>query len=235
MIGGLNTIPLHVGGGPNDTELAYQQLRDAVGEGGSAKDDSGIDGLWRMCRAHGVAAGSSAERRAAYQAFPQFATDLIPYHERILRIAPRVGAPDSERRDVITERWYEVAVASVPDLDRELKKIDERLSILESPYERSISTEFGRVFQAYDSNEEGPAFNLPGSKAHTEVPNYSTHQVVRVRFTLGYAGVPVPSDRAIISRVRDLLRRTLPSDTTFSISTGPWLLGVTPIGLGALS
>ncbi len=232
MLGAGNVLPMQVGGGPTPTEQAYAQLREAVGEGGSARDDSGIEGLWRWCRAKGLAVGASPERRAAIQAFPRFATDILPYYERVLQIVPAAGSTIAERAEAVSIRWHEKAVAATPDLALELQKLDPRLSLLEEPEERSITTHFGRAFEAHDEDAEGPRFNLESGRRYTELPNYSTRQVVRVRFTLGYPGAPSAADRLILLRAKKLLRRSIPSDTSFTISTGPWVLGVTPIGLG---
>lgn len=232
MLGSGAVFPLQLGGGPTPTEQAYAQLREAVGVGGSASDDSGIDGLWRWCRAKGLAVASSAERRALLQASPRYATDLLPYYERVLQIVPPAGSTFAERARIVSERWNEQAVASTPDLADELKKIDPRLRILEAAAADAGATQFGRSFEAHDSQDEGPAFNLDSGATHVRAPNWSTHQVVRVRFDLGYEGIPNTADQKTLLRVRKMLRLALPSDTTFTLSTGLWILGVTPVGLG---
>lgn len=232
MVGSLNPVPFQVGGGPTATERAYRILRDAVGEGGSAPNDRGIDGLWRRSRALGLAAATSSTRRALLQAFPHLATDLLPYYERILGIHPPTGATDPQRVDVVVEEWTRFAIRSTPELEQALQKIDLRLSLLQITDDTSTTTMGGRVFEAHAGASEGPAFGLPGG--FSQLPNFSTRQVVSVRFTLGYAGVPNVADQRVIERARELLRTALGSDTDFTISTGPLVLGVTPLGLGAL-
>jgi hypothetical protein len=232
MLGSLNPLPFRVGGGPTPTSRAYRVIKDAVGEGGSATNEQGIDGLWRRSRAKGLAAATSSTRRALLQAFPFLATDLLPYYERVLGISPPTGATEPQRVDVVVERWTRAAIASTPELEEGLQKIDARLSILTDTDDTSVTTHAGRVFEAYDAADEGPVFNLPGGLS--QLPNFSTRQIVNVHFELGYAGVPNAADQVIIERARELLRTALGSDTDFTISTGPWVLGVTPLGLGAL-
>ncbi len=228
-------LPMLVGGGPSPTEAAYDQLRAAVGDGGSARDDTGIEGLWRWSEAKGLAVGASAEVRALLQFDPRLATDHLPYYERVLQEVPPYGASLADRAAVVGERWFEQAVGSTPDLVEELEKIDSRLALLELPQVHAIATKFGRDFEAHDTAVEGPPFNYFTGAKHVWGPNYNTHMVARVRFTLGYPGAPTPSDKLIITRVMAMLRRVLPSDTDFRISTGPWVLGVTPIGLGEVA
>lgn len=231
-LGAGNPLPFQVGGGPTDTEQAYGVIRRAVGEGGSASDDSGIEGLWRHSRAKGLEAASSAERRALLQAFPHLATDLLPYYERLLQIVPPTGATEAERTRVVAERYYERAVSATPDVEAELKRIDPRLRILEIPQNHAIVAQLGRAFEGRRPEEEGPDFNLMTGRKHVLYPMFSTELIVRVRFDLGYSGPPTLADEKVILRARSMLRRVLSSDVSFSISTGPWVVGETPIGLG---
>jgi hypothetical protein len=230
VIGALNPLPFRVGGGPTPTSRAYQTLRQAVGKGGSAEDDTGIEGLWRRSEAKGIAAASSHTRRAFIQTNPLFATDLIPYYERILGIVPPAGASDAERRAVIVPRWRRRIDASMPNVARELALIDARFTVLESDSDTAIVSVPGRAFGPLDG--QGPPMVLPGDVSAAS--NYSTEFIVRVRFTLGYAGRPSAADQRLLEAARRLLRELCQSWETFTISTGPWLLGVTPIGLGAV-
>lgn len=232
-LGAGNPVPFQVGGGPTDTETAYQQLRRAVGKGGSASDDTGIEGLWRWCEAKGAAAATSAERRALLQAVPELATDLIPSYERLYGIVPPTDSTEAERAKVAAERVYQSVIASTPDLFRALQGIDPRFSILEIARPHTGHTHLGRMFEAMDSNEEGPAYGT--GRKHAIAPNWSTEQIVRVRFTLGYSGRPTPADERILIRARALLRRALPSEVDFTVSTGLWQVGITPIGLGEVA
>lgn len=234
-IGAGNPLPFRIGGGPTDTEFAYGITRRAVGEGGSAPDDTGIDGLWRHSKAKGLAAASSSERRAALQAFPWLATDLLPSYERVLQIVPPPGATVVERAREVATRFFERPVAATPDLAKELQDIDTRLSILEVSHEHAIVAQLGRSFEAHSVTPEGPSFNLATGRSHVLFPMFSTELVVRVRFNVGHSGPLSTAERRVFLRAQEMLRRSLPSDVSFTISTGPWVLGVTPIGLGAVA
>ncbi len=47
MFGFQNPFPHELGGGATLDEAIYRALREAVGVGGSASDDSGAEGGWR--------------------------------------------------------------------------------------------------------------------------------------------------------------------------------------------
>lgn len=223
-------FPIKLGGGPSPSEQAYQQLRRAVGEGGSAADETGIDALWRMSKAKGLAAASSAERRALFQAFPELATDLLPYYERVLKIVPPVGASEADRSAVISERWYEEAVSSTDQLEERLQAIDGRLSLISVPEAYTGVAQAGRMFESHPGANEGPDFNT--GRSHALFPNWSTRQTVHVRFDTGYDGPLNAPDQRILERVRRFLRLNIGSTVNFAVSKGPWHVGVTPIGLG---
>lgn len=233
-LGPTNPLPMRVGGGPSPTWKAYQTLRQAVGKGGSAENDTGIDGLWRRSRAKGLAAATSSKRRALMQSWPQFATDFLPYYERRIGYFPTPDETETARRERVVAQWTKLPLRSWNDLQTELQAIDARFSLLVHDDTKEIVTIFGRAFDGYDLTSPAvqPPFVIPGGV--TQYPAFSTRQVMRVQFTLGYAGVPTYADQVLLDRARDVLRRWLSSDTDFSITTGPWVLGTTPLGLGAL-
>lgn len=228
----MNPLPFQVGGGPTPKSRAYQVIRQAVGKGGSAENDRGIDGLWRRARAEGLAAATSAPRRAILQAFPFLATDLLPYYERVLGFVADPDESEATRRDRVVERWTEKPIQSWPELEDALQAIDARVTISMPADAVETVGQAGRVFDSHVAGLGGPWFALPGGCS--ELPNYSTRQTIRVRFTLGYTGVPKPSDQAIIERVKARLRAALPTDVDFALSTETFTLGQTPLGLGAI-
>ncbi len=234
MIGSLNPLPFRVGGGQTPSSRAYNVIRQAVGKGGSAENDLGIDGLWRRARAKGLAAATSPTRRALLQAFPHLATDSIPYYER--RYGLVAGAEDNEtqRRNAVVERFTEQPIRNWNELEDALQRIDARFSISMPSDDLETVTMYGRGFEQYDTTDKrvGPPFGIEGGV--TQWPAYSSRQLLRVRLELGYAA-PTPVDKVSIERGRQLLRRVLPSDEDFSISTGAWVLGSTPLGFGALA
>lgn len=234
MLGSLNPLPFRVGGGPTPSSRAYQVIRQAVGKGGSAENDLGIDGLWRRSRAKGLAAATSSTRRALLQAFPHLATDSLPYWERRYGLIPAVDATEANRRDAVVERYAEQPVRNWNDLEAKLKAIDARFSISMPSDAEEIVTMYGRGFDQYDTSllTNGPPFVI--ACGLTQIPAYSSRQVLRVRLALGYA-MPTPADYELIARARRLLCAVLPSDEDFAITTGDFILGETPLGYGALS
>jgi hypothetical protein len=235
MLGSLNPLPFRVGGGPTPSSKAYATIRQAVGKGGSAENDRGIDGLWRRSRAKGLAAATSSTRRALLQAFPQIATDALPYYERRVGLIPGPDDTEAQRRAAVLPRWTAHAIRSWNEIEDALQALDPRFVLVTPDDSTEIISFLGRAFDAHDPLDAtlGPAFGIPGGC--TQLPNYSTRQILRVSFPLGYTGAPNPNDALLIERARALLRGALPGDEDFSISIGPWILGETPIGLGALT
>lgn len=229
--GGLSSFPFDYGGGPTDEETIYYALRGAVGVGGSATDDTGIDGLWRECRAAGLAAAASSLECAVAQAFPQIATEFIPVYEEELGIVPPENATDEDRRRAITEAYTAKAAENEVDLAVRLSKIDTRLSLPAIPQTKAKTVQFGKAFEPQDGV---PTYG-PTQKS-SRVPNYSDDFFVRVFFTLATT-MPTPVDLAIIMKAKRLLREILPSWVSFAIisSNGPFLLDTSPLDLTCLS
>lgn len=227
MLGGMADLPLRLGGGPTASEAVYQVIRKAAGKGGSAEDDTQIEGLWRMSEAKGLATATSDVPRALLQSNPLFATDTIPYYERILGIIPPEGASDTERRAVIIPLWTRRIDVAIPNVLSELQGIDPRFSIVTPDDAQSITTQPGRPF-----GSSGSRMILAGDIS--TVANYSSDFFVRVLFDLGYPGRPNPADLRLLNLARRKVRELVQGWETFTFSTGPWVLGVTPIGLGSL-
>jgi hypothetical protein len=240
-LGAWNPVPFRVGGGPTPTQRAYETLRNAVGEGGSAPNDRGIEGLWRRSEAKGLAASASHCRRALLQASPLLATDLLPYYERILGIVPGPNATEAARREVVVEAWTKRAASDMPTLAERLAAVDARFSLIESPHEQAATVQDGRTFAPLTPEAEGPPFAL--ERGHVQCPAYSSDLVVRVLFAVGHTGPLTSAELAIVDRARAVLRDALPSTTDFSIAVdsgadvtpGQWHVGVTPIGFGGVS
>lgn len=227
MLGGMADLPLRLGGGPSPSEQAYRVIRKAVGKGGSAENDAGIEGLWRRSEVKGYAAATSHVRRAFIQLNPLFATDLIPYYERILGIIPPEGASDAARRKAIIPLWVRKINAAVSNVAAELLALDPRMSIIEPDPDLSITTQPGRAFGSINA-----PLVLDGEIS--KVANYSSDFTIRVLFTLGYTGRLIPADRVVLVLAKKKLRELTQSWENFTISTGPWVIGVTPIGLGSV-
>ena len=226
-IGPLNPIPTRVGGGPSETEKAYGIITRAMGSGGVARNDDGIDGLWRRSRAKGLAVATSAYRRAIYNAFPHLATDMLPSYERALELTPAPDANEQQRRVAVWQAWIAQAGATVPRLSDELQGIDSRMNVLEVSHDYQATTVHGRAFGPHDAGAEGPF----GGLGFTIAPNYSTDFTQRALFAVGYAGLQA-SDARKLEQGKAVLRKLLPSWVDFSIvtSTG-FLTGTSPLGL----
>jgi len=94
-----NPWPFEWGGGPTPDEAIYHAWRDALGSL-PAKDDTGIDGLWRQCRSSAIASVATFCERAVLQAFPHVATDHLPLWEDYLGVLP-AGTEEERRADVV--------------------------------------------------------------------------------------------------------------------------------------
>lgn len=227
----LNPMPEQVGGEPTRTSKTYALIRKAVGTGGSAANDLGLEGLWRRSKAHGLAAATSSTERAIMQMDPHLATDYLPYYERVLGIVPAANDAPSTRAQNAGTQWTRALDASIPAIADGLARIDPRLTVLSPAHAKAATTQQARTVQAFDSTVEGPAFG--GGQTHTHYPNYSTEFTVNVRFTLGHGGSYTNDETRIVERVKVFLRDALPSWVDFHISTASWTIGVTPIGMGA--
>jgi len=240
MLGSLNPLPFRVGGGPTPAQRAYRTLRQAVGEGGSAPNDRGIEGLWRRSEAKGLAAATSHCKRALNQAFPYLATDLLPYYERILGLIPDADATEAARRAVVVSLWTKRAENATPMLLERLQAIDPRLSMLEPPHSQAATAQYGRAFAPLDETLEGPLFKL--ERGHALMPGYSSDMIVSVLFAVGHTGPLTAAELRVVENVKVLLRDALQSSTDFQIAVdsgadvtpGQWHVGVTPIGFGGV-
>lgn len=239
-MGSSNPLPFRVGGGPTTAQRAYSALRQAVGTGGSAPNDRGIEGLWRRSEAKGIAAATSSTRRAYYNSFPHLATDLLPYYERILGIVPPTGASEAARRATVVPLWTKRVGNATPVLVDQLHAIDSRLSIVSTPHTQAATVQPGRAFAPVEAGLEAPSFGI--ERGHVRVPWYSSDLVLTVLFAVGHTGPLTEAELDVVGRARALLREALPSTRDFSIAVdsgadvvpGQWHVGVTPIGFGGV-
>ncbi len=228
MLGSLNPLPFRCGGGPTPSSKAYAFLRGAVGEGGSAEDELGIDGLWRRSRAKGLAAAGSSKRRALLQFFVHIATDAIPYYERLLGVTPPTGASLTARREVVVAGVTAQLDAAIPQIALQLQAIDARLALLDVPPNRSRYTHFGRAFGPLDASLEDDF----GPNHHLTAPNYATDFVMIVHFDVGYGGALTAADARIRERAVVLMLKLLPSWVSFRIVTATgFILDESPLDL----
>lgn len=220
MIGPLNPCPMRLGGGPTEVSRAYTLLRGAVGIGGSAPDDRGIEGLWRRSRARGAAASGSAYRRAILQVFPHLATDALPYYERVLGITPDRDASETERRQAVVSAWTSQLSAVLPSLLEQLQRVDARFAlVVQRP---GHHTQAGRTLAPLDPGGGEPPWG--DARNASEYPAASDGFVLRVRFAVGYAGKLLGTDLAKVQQAEDILRRALPAWQTWSLTTSSGFL-----------
>lgn len=230
MLGALNPLPMRLGGGPTEVSRAYKTIRDAVGEGGSAPNDRGLDGLWRRSRARGLAAATSATRRAVFNAWPHLATDLLPYYERTLGLVPDADASDAVRRAAVVAAWTAQLSATIPVLTEQLQALDARLSVLPLQPNLGRHTQAGRSLGPLWSSSGEPAWG--DTPEASDFPNEATAFVLQVRFAVGYATALSSVDSALLEQALDILRRRLPSWVTWEVTTSTgFLVGVSPLGL----
>jgi hypothetical protein len=222
-------LPLRPGGGPTEEAKTYRVLRAAVGVGGSAPDDSGIDGLWRWARARALAAATSAYRRAIYSAFPNLATDLIPYYERALGLPSDETAAEQDRREAVRGLWPMRASSVIRDVAAQLQQIDTRFSIVVADDAKSSTTHDGRWFGHLPGVTAEPPFGLA---YHSSYAAETSRYVMLVLFDVGYlAGLSAPDARKR-AEAEKMLCTVLPPWWDFRIVTSiGFLAGVSPIGL----
>lgn len=233
MLGALNPLPMRLGGGPTEVSRAYKTIRDAVGEGGSAPDDRGLDGLWRRSRARGLAAATSATRRAIFNAWPHLATDLLPYYERVLGLVADADAPEATRRAAVVAAWTAQLSATIPSLAEQLVAVDSRLTILALQPSQGRHTQAGRTVPPLWSGSGEPPW---GSAVASDYPAEATAFVLQVRFTVGYAAALTSRDSAVLEQALAILRRRLPSWVSWEVTTSTGFeIGVSPLGLTGLS
>jgi len=232
-VGGLNPCPFQVGGGPAETEKVYTTMRRAVGVGGSAVDDNGIEGLWRKSRAAGIAAVGTATVRAVNQFWPHLATDALPYFARVVDLHQWVDEPEADFRARVWQAWVARLLADLPSLEASLQAIDPRISFVSPSF--TTTTQEGRAFEPLWPAGESPAFETSGGCSIA--PFYTTEAVLFVHFDVGYAGPPILADQRIMESVKEHLRKVLPSWQSFQIFTAiGFILDTTPLditGFGA--
>lgn len=225
-------FPIEYGPGQIGEETIYQALRRAVGDGGSAKKETGIDALWRRSKAKALAQLAAMTEKGALQGFPHLATDRLVVWEDELGISPPEGATDDDRRLAVQVAYVEKAIASEPELLAALQAIDVRLSLFPIPRANAWYVQLGKAFEPQDGT---PKYS-GGAQKSAPCVNTSSDFYVPVLLTIGTV-MPTPVDLETIVKAKRFLATALPSWVDFKVilSTGPFLMGVSPMGLVALS
>jgi Uncharacterised protein conserved in bacteria (DUF2313) len=199
---------------PTREDLVYRALRSAAGKGGAADSEDGIEALIRRVRSRAIAAVDDMAERAALQAFPDHATDLLPYYERLVGLT---DDPDLtlEERQAAAAALYALQMASdIPSIERELSKIDPRFSVVTASHERSITTIAGRAFQ--DFYETMP---FGGGRQSTGLPSFAGKLILRVLLSLGNGVAPNADERRKMKLARRVLHDILPATNDLQIAT----------------
>lgn len=214
-LGWSNPFPLEFGGAPTNVERIYRAMRSAVGQGGSASDDENtIDGLWRQARAAGLAAAAMSGERAVVNAFPDHATDLLPYFEELYLLVPLDESDLPARRAAAAARYVADPLSSVPQLASDLQAIDPRFSVLDIDHTQSIETIVGRAFEDYLGT-----IPFRGGRSSTEFPNFSTEFVVDVLLDLGSGNLPSVAEDALMATASDYLNTALAGWVNLNVIT----------------
>ncbi len=224
-----NGWPFEWGGDDTDDELVYNALRNAVGTGGAAADDSGLDGLWRQCKAQALATLNSMAERAALQVLPSVATDHLPVYEDILRIVPGEDETELARRAAVVADWTRQLKADGPSLAQQIALIDPRASLEPVPHELATTTVLGKAFEPQDGT---PTY---GPRRSTSYPNFATEFLHTVVLAVD-GGLANASDLVVIGQLKRLMREVLPTWEDFQVVTGVgFILDLSPLDVTAMT
>lgn len=208
-----NPFPLEMGGGPTEIERAYQMLRAAEGKGAASTDDESIEALWRQSLAKGVGLVGTFGERAALQAFPNKATDLLPYYERLLHTEPSPDASEEERRQTAATRFTAGAAFLHSEIETALQEIDARFEVEIIDEDLTTTTIWGRWFEDLAAAEP-----FGGGRRSTIFPNYASEFVFIVVLDLAGA-LPTPTEARAILRAQRHLAETLPAWESIGVVT----------------
>jgi hypothetical protein len=200
---------------PTREELIYRALRSAAGKGGFAEDElNSIDGLIRRVRARHVAAVADMGERSARQAIPSYATDLLPYYERLVGLTADPDLTEQQRADAAAALYALQLAADVPSLVTALQQLDARFAVFTAAPATATTTIAGRAFE--DLAGDSP---FGGGRQGTAFPNYATALVLFVVLELGDGVVPSATERRAIKLARRLLHDVLPATNDLQIVT----------------
>jgi hypothetical protein len=210
-------------GGDARHERIYRAMRSAVGKGGSALDEqNGIEPLWRFVRSKAIAEVAALMELGALEAFPDNASELLPYYERLLLLALDPEATDEERRVAVTELYTLQIASDIPSLAASLTALDERFSITATDPQQSCSTVLGRAFDDYAGAEPYIAATedaSPVPRHSTAFPNYSSEFTAYVVLELGDGVLPNDAERRTMAKAKRLLGELLPAHNDLVMAT----------------
>jgi len=216
---------------PTREQLIYRALREATGKGGYAENESGsIDGLIRRVRAKAIADVADMAERSALQAFPNHATDLLPYYERLLGLSDDPDLTLEERQEAAATLYALQNAADVPSLRQALALIDSRFDVLTASWATATTTRIGRAFEDLEG-----AKPFGGGRQSTAFPNYSSASSVDVVLELGDGVEPNDDEWRSIKLARQLLSDVVPATADLQIVThNGFILDVSLLDLTSL-
>jgi hypothetical protein len=194
-----NALPAELGGGTSHITAIYEALRKAVGDGGSAPNQEGIEGTWRAAKAQVIAASLDAYERAVLQALPMHAGEHVPVYERLLAIAPGEDQNTEDRRLAVVHAWVLRLLANMSELNAALHVLSPKFELEELPYDDVEYTLFGKMFPEYGAE----ALGVPG------FPNFSSDFILRVTYTYAFGETSLP--QPLRASAAALLNSVLPS------------------------
>jgi hypothetical protein len=203
-------LPISPGGEPIASDIA-KDLRRAIGTLASEGDT--LEDAIRRAEAELIADEDADIERAVCQAFVHLATDALEGYERVLGITPPLEASEAERRETAAAAWTVRSRANIPSLVESLQGISPAFSVAYPTESITTAVRLGRTMgDRNDENVYGPYRQASG------FPNYSTRQIVRVRYQLAVGETVVPEQ--VRMRATELLNARLPAFVDWTISTG---------------
>ncbi len=104
--GGYHPYPRRFGGGKPTLQTAHESLNEQRGSALDASNPSTVAWLEDMALMRAIVFdGWHTNQRLAHQWDPRRMTDMLARWERLLKLRPRLGATDKERRDAILDHF----------------------------------------------------------------------------------------------------------------------------------
>lgn len=199
---------------PTREDLIYNAWRSAVGKGSTASSPASIEVLFRRVRARAIAAVADLGERAALQAFPNLATDLLPYYERLLGLSDDPDLTEDERRAAAAALFTLKIASDVPGIKASLQQLDDRFDVVTPDPNLMLTTVMGRAFEDMAGDEP-----FGGGRLSTALPSYSGMLVLRAVLELGNGVQPNAAERRSLRLARKLLHDVLPATNDLQIVT----------------
>lgn len=199
---------------PTREDLINNAWRSAVGKGSTAPSPAAIDVLFRRVRARAIASVADMGEETALQAFPNLATDLLPYYERLLGLTDDPDLTMDQRRAAAAALYTLEISSDVPGIKASLLQLDARFDVILPDPNRTLTTLMGRAFEDMAGDEP-----FGGGRLSTRLPAFSGMLVLRVVLELGDGVQPNADERRAIRLARQLLHDVLPATDDLQIVT----------------